>query len=189
MLVLLSGVSGAGKDTIKKELLKRIPNAVTLPSFTSRDMRLGEVEGDHYHFISKEEFEEKIRKGDFYEYDLHHGNYYGTSRELMNNKIKEGKIIVKDIEVNGTENLLKILGNDTRIVTIFLKVGKEELKRRLIERGDNIQDIEVRLGRLEYEEDKIKLYDYVIKNDDFEKTVQVIMTIIENEKRIEDERV
>ena len=105
----------------------------------------------------------------------------------MGNKIKEGKIIIKDIEVNGTENLLKILGNDTRIVTIFLKVEKEELKRRLIERGDNIQDIEVRLGRLEYEEDKIKLYDYVIKNDDFEKTVQVIMTIIENEKRIEEQ--
>ena len=125
-------------------------------------MRPGEVEGDHYHFISKEEFEEKIRKGDFYEYDLHHGNYYGTSRELMNNKIKEGKIIVKDIEVNGTENLLKILGNDTRIVTIFLKVGKEELKRRLIERGDNIQDIEVRLGRLEYEEDKIISKDILI---------------------------
>ena len=148
MLVILSGVSGAGKDTIKKELIKRMPNIVTL---------------------------------------LHHGNYYGTSRELMSNKIKEGKIIVKDIEVNGTENLLKILGNDTRIVTIFLKVEKEELKRRLIERGDNIQDIEVRLGRLEYEEDKIKLYDYVIKNDDFEKTVQVIMTIIENEKRIEEQ--
>ena len=86
-----------------------------------------------------------------------------------------------------TENLLKILGNDTRIVTIFLKVEKEELKRRLIERGDNIQDIEVRLGRLEYEEDKIKLYDYVIKNNDFEKTVQIIMTIIENEKRLDDE--
>ena len=117
---------------------------------------------------------------------MHHGNYYGTSKELMGNKIKEGKIIVKDIEVNGTENLLKILGNDTRIVTIFLKVEKEELKRRLIERGDDIQDIEVRLSRLEYEEDKIKMYDYVIKNDDFEKTVQVIMTIIENEKRLED---
>ena len=184
MLVILSGVSGAGKDTIKKELMARMPNIVTLPSFTSREMRPGEVEGDHYHFISKEEFEEKIRKGDFYEYDLHHGNYYGTSRELMGNKIKEGKIIVKDIEVNGTENLLR---NDTRIVTIFLKVEKEELKKRLIERGDNIKDIELRLSRLEYEEDKIKLYDYVIKNDDFEKTVQVIMTIIENEKRIEEE--
>ena len=189
MIVILSGVSGAGKDTIKKEIIKRMENVISLPSFTSRGPRPGEEEGIQYHFISKEEFKEKIKNGEFYEYDLHHENYYGTSKKLMNEKIQSGKIIVKDIEVNGTENLLKILGNDTRIVTIFLKVGKEELKRRLIERGDNIQDIEVRLGRLEYEEDKIKLYDYVIKNDDFEKTVQVIMTIIENEKRIEDERV
>ena len=190
MLVILSGVSGAGKDTIKKELLKRIPNAVTLPSFTSRDMRPGEVEGDHYHFISKEEFEEKIRKGDFYEYDLHHGNYYGTSRELMNNKIKEGKIIVKDIEVNGTENLIKKLGNDTKLVTIFLKVDKEELKNRLINRGDDLSeaDMQLRLDRLEYEESKIGLYDYVIKNDDLEKTVQIIMTIIENEKILENNK-
>ena len=189
MLVILSGVSGAGKDTIKKELIKRMDDIISLPSFTSRKPRPGEEEGVQYHFITKEEFKEKIKNGEFYEYDLHHENYYGTSKKLMNEKIQSGKIIVKDIEVNGTENLLKILGNDTRIVTIFLKVGKEELKRRLIERGDNIQDIEVRLCRLEYEEDKIKLYDYVIKNDDFEKTVQVIMTIIENEKRIEDERV
>ena len=186
MLVILSGVSGAGKDTIKKELMKRMKNIDTLPSFTSREIRPGEEEGVQYHFISKSEFEEKIKKGDFYEFDLHHGNYYGTSRELLNNKIKDGKIIVKDIEVNGTENLLKLLKNDTKIVTIFIKVEKEELKRRLIERGDNIQDIEVRLSRMDYEESKINLYDYVIKNDEFEKTVQIIMTIIENEKRIED---
>lgn len=187
MLVILSGVSGAGKDTIKKELLKRMDDTTTLPSYTSRTMRLGEEEGIQYHFISKDEFETKIRQGDFYEYDLHHGNYYGTSRELMNAKLAQGKVIIKDIEVNGTENLIKLLGNDTRIVTIFLKVEKEELKRRLIERGDSIPDIEVRLGRLEYEESKLKLYDYVIKNDEFEKAVQVIMTIIENEKRIEDD--
>ncbi len=187
MLVILSGVSGAGKDTIKKELLKRMEDIVTLPSFTSRERRPIEEEGVQYHFITKEAFEEKIKKGDFYEYDVHHGNYYGTSRELLNEKIEQGKIIVKDIEVNGTENLIKLLGRDTRIVTIFLKVGKEELKRRLFERGDNAQDIELRLSRLDYEESKLKLYDYVLKNDDFEKTVQIIMTIIENEKRIEDE--
>lgn len=187
MLVILSGVSGAGKDTIKKELLKRMEDVVTLPSFTSRERRPIEEEGVQYHFITKEAFEEKIKRGDFYEYDVHHGNYYGTSRELLNEKIEQGKIIVKDIEVNGTENLIKLLGRDTRIVTIFLKVGKEELKRRLFERGDNAQDIELRLSRLDYEESKLKLYDYVLKNDDFEKTVQIIMTIIENEKRIEDE--
>ena len=186
MLVILSGVSGAGKDTIKKAILKRMSDVTTLPSYTSRAMRDGEAEGVQYHFISKEQFEEKIRQGDFYEYDLHHGNYYGTSRELMNEKIRQGKVIVKDIEVNGTENLIRLLANDTRIVTIFLKVEKEELKRRLIERGDAIPDIEVRLSRLDYEESKLKLYDYVIKNDEFEKAVQVITTIIENEKRIEE---
>ena len=178
MLVILSGVSGAGKDTIKKELLKRMEDVVTLPSFTSRERRPIEEEGVQYHFITKEAFEEKIKKGDFYEYDVHHGNYYGTSRELLNEKIEQGKIIVKDIEVNGTENLIKLLGRDTRIVTIFLKVGKEELKRRLFERGDNAQDIELRLSRLDYEESKLKLYDYVLKNDDFEKIVQIIIKII-----------
>lgn len=187
MLVILSGVSGAGKDTIKKELIKRMEEVESLPSFTSRNPRVGEEEGIQYHFITKEQFEEKIKNNEFYEYDLHHENYYGTSRKLMNDKIQSGKIIVKDIEVNGTENLIKTLRNETKLVTIFLKVDKEELKNRLINRGDNLSeaDMQLRLGRLEYEESKIKLYDYVIKNDDFEKTVEIIMTIIENEKRLE----
>ena len=80
-----------------------------------------------------------------------------------------------------------MLSNDTKLVTIFLKVDKEELKNRLINRGDNLSeaDMQLRLNRLEYAESKINLYDYVIKNDDLEKTVQIIMTIIENEKRLE----
>lgn len=187
MLVILSGVSGAGKDTIKKELIKRMEEVESLPSFTSRNPRVGEEEGIQYHFITKEQFKEKIKNNEFYEYDLHHENYYGTSRKLMNDKIQSGKIIVKDIEVNGTENLVKLLKEDTKIVTIFLKVDKDELRRRLENRGDNLteEEMQIRLGRLEYEESKIKLYDYVIKNDDFEKTVEIIMTIIENEKRLE----
>lgn len=189
MLVILSGVSGAGKDTIKKELIKRMENVISLPSFTSREPRPGEEEGIQYHFVTKEVFKKKIKNDEFYEYDLHHENYYGTSKKLMNEKIQSGKIIVKDIEVNGTENLIKMLGNDTKLVTIFLKVDKEELKNRLINRGDNLSeaDMQLRLSRLEYEESKISLYDYVIKNDDLEKTVQIIMTIIENEQRLEKE--
>ena len=187
MLVILSGVSGAGKDTIKKELLKRMEDVVSLPSFTSRKPRTGEEEGKQYHFITKEQFEEKIKNNEFYEYDLHHENYYGTSRMLMNEKIKSGKVIVKDIEVNGTENLIKLLKNDTKIVPIFLKVDKKELRKRLENRGDNLteEEMQLRLNRLDYEESKIGLYDYVIKNDNLEKTVQIIMTIIENEKRLE----
>ncbi len=187
MLVILSGVAGAGKDTIKRELIKRMENVESLPSYTSRPKREGDVAGETYNFVSKQEFEQMIENNEFYEYDMHHNHYYGTSRKLLNDKIKQGKVIVKDIDVNGTENLIKLLGQDTKIITIFLRVPKEELKRRLKERVDkpSPQEVILRLNRFDYEESKISLYDYVIKNDDLEKTVQVIMTIIENEKRLE----
>ena len=187
MLVLLSGVSGAGKDTIKKELLKRMDNVETLPSFTDRLPREGEKEGEIYHFVTRQIFEEKIKNGEFYEYNMHHDHYYGTSKKLLNDKIKNGKIIVKDIEVNGTENLVKILKNDIKVVTIFLRVPKEELRKRLLERTENpnIDEIELRLSRFDYEESKMNMYDYVIKNNDLEKTLAIIMTIINKENELE----
>ncbi len=189
MLVILSGVAGAGKDTIKKELIKRMENVESLPSFTSRPMREGDIEGQTYNFVSREEFEEMIKNEEFYEYDIHHNQYYGTSRKLLNEKIKSGKVIVKDIDVNGTEHLKELLKEDTRVVTVFLRVPKEELKKRLEARIDQPSPAEVilRLNRFDYEESRINLYDYVLKNDDLEKTVQIIETIIENELRMEKE--
>ena len=189
MLVILSGVAGAGKDTIKKELIKRMENVESLPSYTSRPIREGDIEGGTYHFISREEFEKMIENQEFYEYDVHHNQYYGTSRKLLNDKIKSGKIIVKDIDVNGTEHLKELLGNDTKVVTIFLRVPKEELKHRLENRIDkpSPQEIKLRLNRFDYEESRINMYDYVLRNNDLEKTVQIIMTIIENEIRLEQE--
>ena len=117
----------------------------------------------------------------------HHNCYYGTSRNLLNEKISGGKIIVKDIDVNGTEHLKELLEEDTKIVTIYLRVPKEELKRRLENRIDkpSPQEVILRLNRFDYEESRIGLYDYVLKNDNLEKTVQIIMTIIENEKKLE----
>lgn len=187
MLVILSGVAGAGKDTIKKEIINRMENVESLPSYTSRSKREGDIEGATYNFVTREQFEKMIENKEFYEYDIHHNEYYGTSRKLLNDKIKNGKIIIKDIDVNGTQNLIDLLGNDTKIVTIFLRVPKEELRRRLEERVDkpSEQEIILRLNRFDYEESKISLYDYVIKNNDLEKTVQIIMSIIENETNLE----
>ena len=189
MLVILSGVSGSGKDTIKKELIKRMENVESMASYTSREPREGEIPGQTYNYVSKAEFEEMIKNGEFYEYDIHHNNYYGTSRKLLNEKMKSGKIIVKDIDVNGTEHLIDLLGKDTKIVTIFLRVPKEELKRRIEQREENVspQDVILRLNRFDYEESKISLYDYVIKNNNLEKTVQIIMTIIKNEYNSEND--
>lgn len=183
MLVLLSGVSGAGKDTIKKELIKRMDQVESLPSYTDRPKRNGDVEGGTYHFVSTEEFERMIEAGDLYEYNIHHEHYYGTSRKLMNEKIKSGKIIVKDMDVNGTENLIDILKEDTKVITIFLRVPKEELEKRLQKRIDkpSPKEIKLRLNRFDYEESKIGLYDYVIKNNDLEKSVEIIQTIINME--------
>ncbi len=186
MLVILSGVSGAGKDTIKRELIKRKENIVTLASFTDRPKRNGDIEGETYYFVTTEEFEKMIENNELYEYNVHHNHFYGTSKKAMNDKIKEGNIIVKDIDVNGTENLVKILQKDLKVVTIYLRVPKEELRRRLEHRIDkpSAKEITLRLNRFDYEESKIGLYDYVIKNDNLEKTVQIIMTIIENEYKL-----
>ena len=183
MLVILSGVAGAVKDTVKKELIKRMENVETLPSYTSRPKREGDIEGETYNFVTREEFEKMIEAGEFYEYDVHHNNYYGTSKKLLNEKIASGKIIVRDIDVNGTEHLQDLLKADTKVVTIFLRVPKEELEKRLQSRIDKPSpaEIRLRLSRFDYEESKINLYDYVIKNDNLEKTVQIVMTILKNE--------
>ena len=183
MLVLLSGVSGAGKDTIKKQLIARMDNVESLPSYTDRAPRANDVAGVTYNFVSTEEFERMIKDGELYEYSVHHEHYYGTSKKLLNEKINNGKIIVKDIEVNGVENLLKLLKNDVKIVTIFLRVPKDQLQKRLEKRVDkpSLKEIQLRLNRFDYEESKIGMYDYIIKNNDLEKTVQIIMTIINNE--------
>lgn len=188
MLVLLSGVSGAGKDTIKKELIKRMENVESLPSYTDRAPRNNDIPGVTYNFVTTDEFKRMIRDGELYEYSEHHEHYYGTSKKLLNEKIQNGKIIVKDIEVNGVENLVKLLSNDVKIVTIFLKVPREELQKRLEQREDKLSPeiIKLRLDRLEYEESKIGMYDYVINNNNLEKTVNVIMEIIKNEYNIEE---
>ena len=110
------------------------------------------------------------------------------SEEELDEKIKSGKIIVKDIDVNGVENLINLLKEDTKVVTIFLRVPKEILMKRLENRVDkpSIKEITLRLNRFDYEESKIGMYDYVIKNNNLEKSVQIIQTIIENERKIKD---
>lgn len=129
-----------------------------------------------------------IKNNELYEYSVHHNHYYGTSKKLLNEKISSGKIVVKDIDVNGTEELVDLLKDDTKVVTIFLRVPKEVLKNRLENRADkpSPKEIELRLNRFDYEESKINFYDYVIKNNNLEKTVQIIMTIIENELNIKE---
>ena len=159
MLVLLSGVSGAGKDTIKKELIKRMGNVESLPSFTDRLPREGEVDGEIYHFVATEEFERMIKDNELYEYDVHHEHYYGTSKKLMNEKIKSGKIIVKDMDVNGTESLMKLLKSAQNRFELVIAASKRA--RQIASGSEKLTDKDeaspVTLAADEIAEGKVKL--------------------------------
>ena len=184
MLVILSGVSGSGKDTVKREVIKRLDYVESFPTVTSRPIREGDIPGVTYIFVNKEQFEEMIQNGELYEYDLHHNNYYGVPKKPLQEKLDAGKVAIRDVDVNGTETLVRKLGNSIKIITIFLHVPKDELKTRLENRIDkpSKEEIELRLSRFEYEESKKDQYDYVIENSNQEVTVNKVIEIIEQNK-------
>ena len=180
MLVILSGVAGAGKDTVKNEVIKRMENVVSIPSITDRPIRPGDVPGETYIFVDTNEFKKMIENDELFEFDIHHNHYYGVPKKYLREKIGQGKIVIKDVDVNGTENLVKILKDEMKVITIFLRVSKEELRNRLENRVDkpDKNEIELRLSRFDFEESKMHNYDYVIENVNQEETVQKVMEII-----------
>ncbi len=181
MLVILSGVAGAGKDTVKREVVRRLDYVDTFPTVTSRPIREGDIPGVTYIFVTEEKFKEMIKNDELYEYDIHHNNYYGVAKKPLQEKITNGKVAIRDVDVNGTESLVKQLSKTMKIITIFLRVPKEELRKRLETREDkpSEEEIELRLSRFEYEESKISQYDYVIDNTNQEETIKRVIKIIE----------
>ncbi|MDP4182548.1 MAG: guanylate kinase [Bacillota bacterium] len=178
MLVILSGSSGVGKNTIINRILEDMDNVELMPTMTTREKRPGEETGKPYIFISKEEFERMIQADELVEHQIVHGFYYGTPKNIVNEKMKSNKILIKDIDVDGTQNLVKRLNN---VVTIYLKPkSKEQLIERLIGRGE--ERIEARLQRYEYEEAMSNTYKYILINDQMEETVQKIKDIIKEEQ-------
>lgn len=181
MLAILSGTSGVGKNTIINCILNDYHDKyLLLPTYTTREMRPFEKQGEPYFFISECQFKRKLLEDDFYEHEVVHGHYYGTSRKLLLEKKSQGKILIKDIDVKGTQNLVKQASCDIRIITFFLYVqSKKELRNRLESRGE--KDIELRLSRYELEMKYANKYTYLIDNEDKEYTVCVINSLIDNE--------
>ena len=186
MLILLAGVSGSGKDTIKNAIINNVEGVVSIPSYTTRAMREGDVAGVTYNFVSNEEFEKMIEDGELYEYDFHHDKYYGTSKKLLNEKLEQGLSVIKDIDVNGIENLKKIFAEDgnIKVISIFLTVPLDILRERIKGRNPEMTDeeLDLRLSRAEYEESKIPEFDYVVENIELEKAINEVKKIIEENK-------
>jgi guanylate kinase len=179
LLVVISGFSGSGKGTLMKELLKRYDDTYALSiSATTRSPREGELHGREYFFVTKAEFEKMIENEELIEYAGYVGNYYGTPKPYVLSKLLEGKDVILEIEVQGAIDLKK---RYPEAVMIFITPpDKKTLEKRLVGRGtESKAQIENRIERAAKEADSIKNYDYLIINDEIEKTVEKIHNLIQ----------
>ncbi len=176
-LLVISGPSGSGKSSLMKELLEQVPQTYFSISSTTRSIREGEKDGVNYHFISKAEFEKEIEEGFFLEWAKVHDNYYGTSLKPILKELHEGKVVICDIDVQGHKIAREKLGN--LITSVFITTpDQKSLKERLVNRGtDSVDVIEKRLLNAVSEMTRMKEYDYLLINDDFEKTLAQLLCI------------
>lgn len=181
LLLVLSGPSGVGKGTIVNHLLRQGNYALSV-SCTTRTPRSGEREGKEYFFVTKDEFLHLIENGGLLEYNNHFGNYYGTPKKFVDEKLQDYDVIL-EIEVDGALQVKK--SHPDAVLIMILPPSVEELHARLVHRGSETEDkIEERISRMKYEISKKLEYDYVVINDDLQSAVKEIETIIEKERGI-----
>lgn len=176
-ILVISGPSGSGKSSLMKELLKKIPDTYFSISSTTRAPREGEIDGVNYHFISKDEFEQDIDAGFFLEWAKVHDNYYGTSLKPILKELHEGKLVICDIDVQGHKIAREKLGNF--ITSVFITTpDQKSLQERLDKRNtDSKEVIQKRLLNAVSEMTRMREYDYLLINDDFEKTLTQLLCV------------
>lgn len=175
-LFIVSGASGVGKSTVLKLVMAAREDLQFSVSATTRPPRPGEVHGVQYYFVSTEQFKEMIRKGEFLEYDAHMGNLYGTPKFQVDEKRKNGHLLL-DIEPNGALNV-KELWPDAKLIFIA-PPSMEELERRLRGRGDTPEDqVQLRLKRAVWEMSQMDKYDIIVINDTAQSCADKILNFI-----------
>ncbi len=181
LLVVLSGPSGSGKDTVLAELFKLDIGLVQSVSMTTRKPRDNEKDGVDYLFVDEDCFVSAIEEGKMLEYAKYGNNYYGTPKAPVDNWLNENKVVVLKIEVQGAGNIRKLYPD---AVSIFLTPpNKQVLEERLRNRGsEDEEDVRRRLDIACRELERICEYDYVVVNDDLMDAVRDVKTIIFAEK-------
>ncbi|MFT5813201.1 MAG: guanylate kinase [Psychroserpens sp.] len=182
-LFILSAPSGAGKSSLISALLKQIsprPMQVSI-SHTTREPRPGEVNGQHYHFVSKEQFKRSIADKHFYEYAEVFGNFYGTSEVAIDQQLAEGIDVFLDIDWQGAQ---QVRIKKPEVTTLFISPpSKHELENRLRGRGqDSDEVIQARMAQAQAQCSHYQEFDYIIINDDFEEALADLTTVVNNQR-------
>ena len=187
LVFIISAPSGSGKSTLTNELLKLVANLEFSISYTTRQRRGSEQNGKHYHFVSMDEFNRMIAAGEFLEYADVYGNCYGTAREFLRQAGRSGHDLLLDIDVQGAA---QIKGNLTDAISIFvLPPDRQTLEWRLRNRHEDPEDvIQRRLLTATREIEEYDKYDYVLINDQLEKSIERLEAIVRSERLSRQER-
>ena len=180
-LIVISGPSGAGKGSVIKKLREINDNFWLSISMTSREVRSNDIPDETYFFVSREEFEERIENGVFLEYAMYNGNYYGTPKDKIADKLNEGVDVILEIEIQGA---LKVKELIPEAVCIFiLPPSMNELKKRLVGRGtDSREKILDRFKTAYNEINEVTKYNYVVVNDELDVAANKVNAILLSER-------
>ena len=180
-VIVISSPSGGGKGTVISELLKRNKNLWLSVSTTSRPIRANDIPGTTYNFVSKEEFEKEIEEGYFLEYTNYVGNYYGTPKGPIKEKLDQGIDVILEIEIEGASNIKKLLPESIFIFIMppSIKTLVKRLKKRNTDSNDKLLE---RFHKTYKEINDVTKYNYVVVNDTLEDTVDKVEAIIKAEK-------
>lgn len=175
-LFVISGPSGAGKGTICKQILER-DNITLSISMTTRNPREGEVHGESYYFVSKEEFKKNIEKEGFLEYAEVYGNFYGTPKMEVMETMKKGMDVVLEIDIQGALQIKRAYPE--AILVFILPPSMKELRKRITERGTETEEsLKQRMGETLNELSYIHEYDYCVINDELTEAVRRVLAIM-----------
>ncbi len=181
-LIIISGTTCAGKGTVIKKLLEKRDDVALSISYTSRDKRANEVDGKDYYFVTKEEFEEKIKNGDFLEYaKVRYGEYFGTPKEEVKKLLSTGKDVILEIDVQGARQIKELFPET--ILIFIMAPSMSEVKKRIKTRGKETKEQVLDRFITAYKEiNEIPKYNYVVVNDNLEDAVEKVEAILISEK-------
>lgn len=177
-LIVLSSPSGGGKTTVAKFILSKYPNARFSVSATTRPPREGEINGQNYHFMTHEIFQDKINNGEFVEFEKIFDNYYGTLKSEIQNAIDADEILLFDVDVKGALSLKKAFP-DNSLLIFLAPPSRQILEERLRNRQTETEEqIKKRLDRADMELSRTESFDYVIVNNILDETLKSVANIL-----------